>query len=445
MSLMLLWSFLPKAFSQEMDLRAGVKLDGILTSEDNLPFWMLVNKDGQFGAETTFSVLALAEGDYWLNEDSRFSAGFAGFYRNNTTNEFRRRDLFLEYKNRWVRSRIGSRKDSIRAQGLSITNKDFLFSGNTRPLTGLKVEAYAPLRISNTFSIDWGIAHYVLNDNRYVDNVWVHYKRLGLVTRFNERSKLIARLTHYAQWGGTSPKFGDLPDDFTAFVDVFFARRASEDSGIDRENANAVGNHLGSYYLDYFLDLDQGRLNLYHEHPFEDGSGTRLANFPDGVWGAHWQWLDNEWIDGVLFEYVQTTDQSGRPGGGGGDNYFSNGIYPSGWTYDTRVIGIPVILNDPTIDLDNNPTAIISNRVKAVHFAATGHRKQLSWMLKLTYQRQFGRYQIPFDPAIDVVSTYLGLSYNTIFGTFGLTTAADLIDPGENQLAAGLSYSYRFD
>ncbi|PQB04225.1 hypothetical protein BST85_04395 [Aureitalea marina] len=405
----------------------------------------MANQDGQFGPQTSFSGIAEVGVRYFLSDQSTVSAGAAGFYRNEFDPEVARRDLYLEYQNRWVRARAGSRKDSIRAQQLSITNKDYLFSGNSRPLSGLLVEAFEPIRISNTFSLDWGIAHYTLNDDRYVDGTWVHYKCLALRMRFNERNLLIAKLTHYAQWGGTSPKFGDLPDDFAAFIDVFFARRASEDSGIDRENANAVGNHLGSYYLDYYLNTDRGTFNIYHEHPFEDGSGTRLANFPDGIWGLHWRWTDNPWLDGVLYEYIQTTDQSGNPGGSGGDNYFSNGIYKSGWSYDGQIIGLPLILIDNSLDLDDNATAIVSNRIKAHHLGLLGHIDRLQWMVKSTFARQFGRYQIPFDPAIDIWSAYLGLRFRSDIGVFGLEGAFDLIDPGLDRSGFGISYRYYID
>ena len=430
--------------AQDLELRGGGKLSGIYLADDSLPFWMIANQDAQFGPETTFSVLGEFHGRYRFSDQAQLSAGFAGFYRNETDNDFRRRDLYLEFRTAWIRARAGSRKDSVRAQGLSATNKDFLFSGNTRPLSGLKIEAFEPLRISNTFSVDWGIAHYSLNDDRFVEKVWVHYKRLGLNVRFDSRSKLTARLTHYAQWAGNSPVFGDLPDDFSAFIDVFFASKPSENVGIDQENGNAVGNHLGSYYLDYYLDMGRGVLNLYHEHPFEDGSGTRLANFPDGVWGIHYRQKEHNWFDGILYELITTKDQSGGPGGSGADSYFSNTVYRSGWSYESRVIGMPFILFDPNEEVTEESFPIFSDRSLAHHFGFAGHFRQLSWRIKSTIVTFYGRYNEPIDPARTVWSNLIETTYNMgpfgrLYGTLGWDTGDA---PG--RFAALIGYSYTF-
>jgi len=44
-----------------------------------------------------------------------------------------------------------------------------------------------------------------------------------------------------------------------------------------------------------------------------------------------------------LYEYVDTTNQSGGFGVSGRDNYFMNKLYRSGWTYDGRTLGLPFI------------------------------------------------------------------------------------------------------
>jgi hypothetical protein len=119
-------------------------------------------------------------------------------------------------------------------------------SGNARALPGLIIEANNPLAISKSVAIDWGIAQYFLNDDRYVENSKIHYKRLGLTWNINDRNGLNFKIQHFAVWGGTSPETGDLPDDFTAFTKVFLASRCNEDAEAG-EQQNAIGNHLGSY------------------------------------------------------------------------------------------------------------------------------------------------------------------------------------------------------
>ena len=67
-----------------------------------------------------------------------------------------------------------------------------------------------------------------------------------------------------------------------------------------------------------------GEFSIYHEHPFEDGSGTRLANLPDGVWGIYFKPENQKIISSVLYEYIDTSDQSGNKSVSGFDGYFGN-------------------------------------------------------------------------------------------------------------------------
>ena len=94
--------------------------------------------------------------------------------------------LTFQFENSWLLATVGSKKQKEMLDGLSATNQNFLCSGNARPLPGILLEANNPLKISNTFGLDWGIGHYELNDNRFVNGTHVHYKRLALITTFNE-------------------------------------------------------------------------------------------------------------------------------------------------------------------------------------------------------------------------------------------------------------------
>lgn len=431
--------------AQQIEWDLELSLTGLVSTEDELPFWMVANQDRQFGGMTNFAGLVDGQGRYYLEDYAFFEAGTAWYYRDQVATEFQRRDLYLSFQNRWLKIIAGSKKQDVQAQGLSASNKDFLRSGNARPLSGLLIEANNPLRISNTFGIDWGIGHYSLNDDRFVSDVWVHYKHLALITRFNEDHALSAKLTHYAQWAGNSPVFGDLPDDFSAFVDVFFARKATEDTGIDQENANAVGNHLGSYLLDYLGQFRSGLLNIYHEHPFEDGSGTRLANFPDGIWGIHWRWYEHPWLRGLLYEYIQTTDQSGGLGlGSGEDSYFSNSLYRSGWSYDQTIIGLPFILIDPDLEVTDMNRPIFSDRTRVHHFGLRGHFRAVEWLLKSSVATHLGRYQAPIEPELHVWSNYLMIDYNTgIYGNLILSLGLDTGNLISTNFGVGLTYRYR--
>ena len=430
--------------AQSIEWKGKVVATGILSSEETNPFWLYANSDGQFGAASQFSGLGELTGSYSISENASLEAGAAFFYRDEVADEFQRRDLYLQFKNKWLKITTGSKRTETLAQGLSATNKNFLYSGNARPLAGVVLEANDPLKISKTFSMDWGIAHYQLNDDRYVNNVRVHYKRLALVTQFNENNRLTAKLQHFVQWAGTSPTFGALPSDFSAFIDVFFAKNAPEIM-VEGEIQNAVGNHLGSYLLDYEFKTNAGDFSIYHEHPFEDGSGTRLANFPDGVWGIYFIPSNEKVFSGILYEYIDTNDQSAS-NVSGVDNYFRNSIYRSGWSYEGNIIGMPFILIDNSIVINDENSPIISNRERVHHFGFTGTIHHIDWKFMSTIVSHLGSHVNPFDPKIDLWHNYAFFSHATEkYGTFKLFGGLDSGESIDTNFGGGLAYSYSFD
>ncbi len=66
--------------------------------------------------------------------------------------------------------------------------------------------------------------------------------------------------------------------------------------------------------------------------------------------------LDKKYV--FLFEYLDTTDQSGTYHPPGGDCYYWNGIYSHGWKYKNRIIGNPYI-------------NVFDNRIKLIHLATS--------------------------------------------------------------------------
>lgn len=431
------------ASSQSIEWNGSLSTAGIFSSEDTNPFWLVANNDGRYGLESQFSGLGEVTAKYALSERTSLEAGVALFYRDEVADEFQRRDLFVRFKNQWLKATLGSERPETKAQGLSATNKNFLYSGNTRPLAGILLEANNPIKISKTFGLDWGIGHYELNDDRYVNDVRVHYKRLALLVQFNENNKLRAQVQHFAQWAGTSPTFGELPGDFDAFVDVFFARKAPEINE-EGEILNAVGNHLGSYLLDYEFNTSVGEFSIYHEHPYEDGSGTRLANFPDGVWGIHFVPANKKVFGGILYEYIVTTDQSSS-NVSGVDNYFRNNVYRSGWSYEGAIIGMPFILIDPTIEVTDVNSPITSNREQVHHFGVTGTVKKVDWTFKSSIVSHLGSFMNPFDPELNLWHNYLSLFYDTeTYGAFTLFAGLDSGALIDTNFGGGLEYRYTF-
>lgn len=429
--------------AQKVTWSGEIVTTGLFSSEEEHPFWMYANSNTQFGRASNFSGLGALKGTYRISETSKIEAGAALMYRDEISNEFQRRDLYAMFENNWLRVTLGSKAQVFEQENLSAVQGNYLLTGNARPLGGLLIEANEPLRVSNTFSFDWGIAHYQLNDERLVDNVRVHYKRLALLTTFKDNSVLTARLQHFAQWGGTSPQFGELRKGLDAFVDVFFAKEGDETSAAG-EVTNAVGNHLGTYFLDYSFSNSAGAFSIYHEHPFEDGSGTRLANFPDGVWGIGYTPKTTAIFTRILYEFIDTSDQSGTASSGF-DNYFSNNLYRSGWTYERNIIGLPFIIFDRELPISDLYRPFIGNSLTGHHFGLAGTIKRLDWTVKSSLIEQKGTVRSPTDIFGTIWSNYASVSYTIAeYGTFKLFGATDSGSKINNNLGGGLQYSYQF-
>lgn len=428
------------AIGQEWDWDLKTSAEFMASNQDQNPFWFYANSFRQRGELTDFNVLLDGQVNYRLSENAVLEAGAAVYYRNEVPDEFQRRDLYVEFRNTWLKATVGSQSRPVLYEGISLTNRNFLNSGNARPLPGVLLEAPKLLRLSDNFGLDWGIGHYVMNDDRFVEDTWVHYKRLGINYQFLEKNQLLFQVKHFAQWAGTSPSLGDLPDDFEAFVDVFFARRAPE-TGEDGEFLNAVGNHLGTYLLSYTRSFDSGRLELYHEHPFEDGSGTRLANFPDGTWGANYLFKDPKVIKAVLYEFVYTLDQTSSETSGV-DNYFSNSVYRSGWSYEEQIVGMPLILFQQGWEPSPDTNPIISNRVRAHHFGFLGSVGLVNWKLKSTFVDQLGTSAQPADSSFWF--NYVEASYGTFFGELTFKLGLDAGNSIDTTFGGGIQYRYTF-
>ncbi|MGB0949268.1 MAG: hypothetical protein ACPGU0_04090 [Marinirhabdus sp.] len=167
--------------SQDITYNVGVEASGIIATKDSIPFWLHTNTSTQFTERTNASGLIYATGKYPLGKGF-LEAGATLMGRDGLTNNLQRRDLYLTYQNNWLKATLGAKQRDIVADGVSATNKNYLWSTHARPLPGFTIEANNPLKLNQSFAVDWGIAHYQLNDDRYVEGTRIHYKPLTKTT-----------------------------------------------------------------------------------------------------------------------------------------------------------------------------------------------------------------------------------------------------------------------
>lgn len=428
--------------AQEFDYSAQGTAAFLRSSQANLPFWMQANTNGAIGEGSNFLFAAGFDGTYNFENDLSLSGKASLFYRDEVPTELQRDELYVQFDSRWVSVVLGARRNVDRFAGLSTVQDNFLMSGNARAIPGFLVESPYAQRIFDWLDLDWGIAHYELNDDRFVEGAMLHYKRLIAHFKFSPRTTLRAGIQHYAQWGGFSPERGQQPEGFSDFIDIFLARKGGEGAA-DTDQANALGNHLGVYQLEFEHRMVHASVILYHDHPFEDGSGTRLQNFPDGIWGVYFKTNDKDYdnfLKGLVFEYFQTTNQSGDPSDpSGADNYFRSGVYRSGWTYDGNIIGFPFI------SMDETGLEIGNNRVRGFHLGISMGRRLWEIKAKISTWENFGNWTDSgrFDPPQQILNSFIGFDYD--FQKYGLVFLNAGADWGDGfRDTYGISVGYRY-
>ncbi|MGF1586963.1 MAG: capsule assembly Wzi family protein [Bacteroidales bacterium] len=388
------------------------------------PFWIISNRQGRFlpekyagsmelGLFTYKDTNRIIDYDYGLNlygrlgeeNDYWFHQAYAGI----TLYDF-------------VRLRIGMQEETGESKEPYLSTGAVMWSGNARPMPKIEVgtPGYVPVPFTYGYLEMKGlIAHGWFEEGRYASNVLLHQKNAYARLGGSLPVRLYYGFNHYAQWAGSSPRQEEpYPSDFKSFVKVFFNRSGDKnDPGTpDGWAINRFGNSLGSQHYGIDFDIANFNAGIYQQDIFEDGSGMRKQNFPDGIWGA---WLrfpeNNRIIQAFVYEFLHTTNQSGPYHDiegdtlGGNDNYFNHGHYSSGWTYHKYTIGTPFI----TSPLLNDPASfrIRNNRVIAHHFGFEGYiTPTVTYRNLITFSRNFGTYSIPFQERRDQLSWMLEIA-----------------------------------
>lgn len=387
----------------------------------SLPFWMTANQYGIMPESSGAVAYAKAGQDYDLNRT--LSWNYAVSLAATTDSKLFAPEIYtgLKYKHLSLDLGIKQREQEFLAPdpvlgSLSSTSGHLLECGNARSMPGyaLNLEPF-PIPFTKEHLFIYGkFADYKTLDSRYISDALVH--RTQAYLRFVKgRFQLDAGLDHFAMWAGTSPEFGKLPIGLAEYLRVISGRPAGH-SGPAGDIHNVVGNQGGAELLRLSWDADYWKLTAQHEIPYEDMSGMKFKNFPDGVNTIHLHLKEKSWISDILYEYHYTLYQSGPIQDYaydqdwqriedpdiciiGCDNYFNHGEYKNGWTYYGRTIGNPLMYSAGTLESGSlnpslhNEVGVENNRIKAHHLGIGGYLfKRFPYRFMLTYSKNFGTY-----------------------------------------------------
>ena len=402
-----------------------VQMSALGSTSRALPFWAHTNRGGVYPETSGGLLRGGVSGTHSLgsNFNVDWGLGLAGYAAAPPNAEVHNVDgkryrgmleaLYVGASWKKLHLDVGVRARDLEFSGLSVTGGDLTWTGNTLAFPGytLKSDWIGVPFISKTVSARFDFGDYGLWDRRYVTHTLLHNQAVYFKIKIFRDLHFTFGLEDWCQWGGNSPLYGQQPQGLKDYLRVMTGSSGGDNATVS-DQINALGNHLGRERLRLDWERETFHLVFQHDRPFEDGSGLGFQNFPDAVNTLHFAFKDkSQWISDIVLEYVYTKWQSGtrhdRPATeeelkknpdkkvyivGGCDSYFNNGEYKSGWTYNGRVIGLP-LFPARAKNADGQTFGVSSNRTVAWNLGLGGSiAHKLPYSMKITYSQQFGCY-----------------------------------------------------
>ncbi len=322
-----------------------------------------------------------------------------------------------------------------------LSSGSLLFSNNAHPLPRISIgfERWTPIPgLFGYVEVKGGLTHSWAGDkSEVVSGTLIHHKYIGGRIGGKLPVNISYEFHHAAQWGGYSTVYGDLGNDWNAYKTTFMARSGGS---MANDQLNAQGNHICFQQLALDVKGKGWKVSAYWQIIQEDGPIERIGktmNKPDGLWGV--SAVQNRWpfIEGVTYEFLNTTDQSGpfhdRDGVvfGGRDNYYSNGIYKQGWSYFGRIIGSPLL-------------TLSNNRVRAHHAGIRGDIYGFKYRVMVNHAENYGLYTAPARSSNTAILLEVKKHVKEAWGLdFGFSIAGDFGSQYGNAFGAMICISKR--
>lgn len=412
-------------YAQKDSVEYSVNFIGLSSTGVNSPFWLQSNQYGQISSSSSSADLLIGINKEFRKSPQLFNYGFKANLLLQTDKE-RTNAYFHEL---YAKARfsvfdivLGAREEHLGNQDSTLSSGGFLLSHNVRPMPKIiiGIEHFTPVPFTNGFlEIKGAIAHGWYTDNIYVQGLLLHQKYLYAKIGGHLPVHFQYGIDHVAQWGGNISRLGQQPESFDDYIRIFLGKSGAKDA-VGTDQINTLGNHIISQSMRLDIDVFSFQLGGYWQNISEDPPVrfiTKAINTPDGLWGISLRNKNFPFIKEILYEYLNTTDQSGPYGDkdgiiyGGNDNYFNNGIYQNGWTYYARTIGTPFI-SSPIYN-KNGIVSITNNRVQVHHFGLEGETSGYSYKLLASFSKNYGTYSTPY--AVMIQNTSMALEINKRF------------------------------
>jgi len=410
-------------YSQQDTINYDASVSGLVSSANFSPFWIQNRNYGTVSSAPNSTNVRVGVNKNLTATNRLFDYGFKAdlLARTDSHNlsEIYFQELFAKARF-WVLDFIvGAREEYLGVQDSSLSCGGFMFSQNARPMPKITVgiEHFVPVPLTNGFvEIKGAVSHGWFTDNTYTVGELLHHKYAYLKLGGKLPVHIQYGLDHVVEWGGNVPGIGPQPVSLHDYLTVFFGGHGGSDATMN-DQINMLGNHIISQSLKLDADIADFKIAAYWQNLNEDPPIRIIGNtmnIPDGLWGISVRNSKFPFVKGLLFEYFNSTDQSGpyhdKDGiiYGGADDYFQNGIYPSGWSYYSRTIGTPLIMS-PLYN-SNKQVYTMNNRVQAYHFGIEGDIMKYQYRFLSTFSKNYGTYSVPYPEMIQNTSLLLQLN-----------------------------------
>jgi len=398
--ILLVFTATTTTYSQTLQTR----LNTLVGSKDQLPFWLWANQLGRYDRTSSAIVNLGVDGNYahYLGE-SGWGTQVGGSFDVllNSDNPVRFTELYGGINWKFLQLTAGAFADEEKYMGLSSSNGNIANSRNARPHPKIRAgfNRYVPVLV-DWFSLYGFYEEGLLNDDRYVMDTHLHrkafYFRLGRPQNFT----FSLGIEHFVMWGGTHPVYGELPG-WESYFDYVLGKSGDEDA-LMTDQLNVMGNQYGTYQLELQKRWNDYTFTYYMSHPFDDLSGMNLENIQDNIYGIFISTgKEKAHLKGISIEYYNTRDQSGAfhlvlqedgsRKGHGTDDYFNHGIYRSGATYQQTGMVSPFFA--PEIRTDSVSLGFESTRFSGISMGASGYiTESFQWKTMISYIVHAGKY-----------------------------------------------------
>ncbi|WP_080240197.1 capsule assembly Wzi family protein [Spirosoma rigui] len=446
--------------SDKRSLQGWLELGGFASSSTSTPFWLQANQFGTIPETAPAGLMRLGVGlGYHPASAARrrktdWGYGLELVGQTGQVNRLLIPEAYIKARLGVFEAFAGRRKQIVGLVESSLSSGSFIWSGNALPLPRVQIgiPTYTALRFTrNWIAIKGFFAHGWFGNLPYVSGSFLHQKaiffRLG---KEESRIRLYASFNHQAQWGGYAPFLesdpnssfgGQFPTSLEAYAHVVIPMKSDALKNLSKfttYDQNRVGDHRGAAEAAIEYQTKTWALLFYQQHFYDLGRKLYNGrNIEDGLYGLRFERKHQPTgIQEVIVELFNSGGQGyiqfGRTLGGEPENYFINGQYPDGWSYQGRTIGTPFITQAsvsnaalPRIpfhgytaanELITGDYAINNNRVWALYTGIRGQAgPRWGYQLKGSFSQNYGTFLAPFPGGTNQYSALASLSRRLMF------------------------------